>query len=1558
MSDQEDYVGRLTRSMTSRYANTTTTVTTVTATTHSDTRSSTLSLGVSPGGYGVTGGVSELTSGGHDPTFSTQRKTLFTPEHSPFPRSGLDSRLPSSGSRDFSSKSRYGVRQPLDTALKTESARSDLVTTSDLASVLLFMEKTQRDQERARQEQERARQEEREIQERFRREEERARQEERAEQERVRQEERAEQERVRREERAEMEARFYQMINAGRTNSQSSHDQRPRMDRPRLKMPELKPGDDVDAFLEHFDTTANAYDMDEPTRILYLSASLSGKARDTLNAMPEGSSYGQLKDALRKRFRLTPETYRRKFRNMRKDADETFVQFGERLKRTLNYWKTMAGMDLQDLILIEQLKNSITDELSIHITEGSPQSFDEAVERADKFAEARRSVKVMRNRTGQNTDSKALRGGNDPARRQEQNKALSAPNTSTSLEENARVNPQDRTCYNCNQPGHIRRTCPLTRSKSQQQASDSSHKGLLTRAVPTTLCQGTAVEKRDTCPSLPMFLSVVNGRVRDAVRDTGATWVFVDESLVPEDAERAGTCQVSGVQKGFQASRPIVRVKLDTPYFEGEVWAVTLEKPPYSLVIGNEVQFAGGQSCPVSYELPVQALAGVTTRAAAQREANALKPTRDPLQKGIATKVDPQTVKNLQAKDPSLDSIRQEALSEDTTATTGTQYVTKQGTLYRVFHKDGHRFRQLVVPKSLRPSILAMAHDTPMAGHLGSKRTQERVWQDFYWPGVSTDIRKYCRSCDICQRTTPKGHNRRVPLGSVPLVGEPFQKVGVDLIGPIAPASERGHRYILVMVDYATRYPEAVALKSIDTCSVAEALLQMWTRVGIPTTVLSDMGTQFVSDLMKEIHQLLGIKGVSTSPYHAQANGLVERFNGTLKQMLKRLCSEKPKDWDRLIPAILFAYREVPQESMQFSPFELLYGRTVRGPMSVLRRLWTEEDPGTEEQRTEAEYVVDLRNRLEMTCQIAKDHLKKASERYRQYYDKRARERWFEIGDEVLLLLPEKHNKLQMSWQGPYTVTERVGDWDYRVKIRGKERLYHANLLKAYVRRERCAAAVCPVVIEEEPPSEVQFQREGIPLIPLAAEETWSDVAFGPSLASSQKDDLREMCRSAESVLTDLPLKSTVGECELNMKSDKPVLVRQYPLPHSQMETIKAEVQTMLKMGVIERSSSPYSAPIVLVRKKDGAVRFCVDYRQLNQNLKFDAEPIPNVDQIFAGLGRAQYFSKLDLSKGYWQIPVKKEDRLKTAFTTPQGQFQWVTMPFGLKTAGAVFSRVMRRVLEPLRDPHVQNFMDDLMVATETWETHTASLRGVFRRLAQVNMSARPTKCRLGYREIGFLGHTVSAGVLAPEEDKICKIRDATPPETKRELRAFLGLAGYYRRFVPRFAEIALPLTNKTKGREPQKVVWSQECQKAFAEMKKVLTSEPVLILPDQNEPFVLRTDASGKGLGAVLLQERDGLLRPVAYASKKLNEAEQRYHTIEQECMAVVWGVRKFYPYLYGRHFLLESDHNPLAYLHRIRPVSRRLMGWAMELQSHSFTFRSIKGVDNLGADYLSRSC
>ena len=286
--------------------------------------------------------------------------------------------------------------------------------------------------------------------------------------------------------------------------------------------------------------------------------------------------------------------------------------------------------------------------------------------------------------------------------------------------------------------------------------------------------------------------------------------------------------------------------------------------------------------------------------------------------------------------------------------------------------------------------------------------------------------------------------------------------------------------------------------------------------------------------------------------------------------------------------------------------------------------------------------------------------------------------------------------------------------------------------------------------------------------------------------------------------------------------------------------------------------------------------------------------------------------------------------------------------------SGATLARGMRKLIDDLDD--VDNYVDDIIVHTETWEGHLVALDELFHRLSEAKLTARPTKCVMVAKAIEVIGHRVSEGIKGLQEENVRKIEGATRPKTKKQVRAFVGLTGYYRDFIPNYAAKAAPLTDLTKKGQPNKVSWEQPQEKAFVTLKRELASEPILHLPDSAEPFVLRTDASDVGIGAVLMQDHDGKLFPVSYASRKLSPRECKYSTIERECLAIVWAIQKFRVYLYGREFVLQTDHQPLIYLNRAKFLNDRIMRWAMFLQSYAMRIESIKGSENVGADYLSR--
>jgi hypothetical protein len=1428
----------------------------------------------------------------------------------------------------------------------------------------------------------------------------------------------------------------------------------------RAKTPRLPPFDEkdnLDAYLQRFERFAVTVNWKRDDWATNLSALLKGKALDVYSrlAPSQANDYDLLKDALLKRFQLTEDGFRQKFRSGKPETGETASQFVVRLDNYLDRWMALGNVSqtfdaLKDLLLREQFLLSCGKGLLLFLKERAPKDIGLMAILAEQYNLAHGEFETVKTPKINTSSASSSSYRFDKAR----------PSTE---------NFGERKCYGCGSSRHQVRDCPnkspresKDRGRSNSYASFASTDGDAGKSKPDNKpgqsdarsperrnpprsskynrnsnygkswskgkvsdekqVAGCCMAKgdnhlKDCCVSentvqlqcghnLPVMsaackkelgrpydgMPVTDGYVGSekvsVLRDSGCSGVVVKKNLVKQ-SDMTGKIQHCVLIDGTVRKVPVARVSVDTPYFVGVTDALCMENPVYDLILGNitgvrnpgdpDSSWAKTGLADTNSDLAdVGLVQAVETRAQKVRDKEATRPLKvSPLIGEIGI----DEIKAAQQIDPSLLHARNMASTGEKKVTgkyNTNWYLMYKGLLYREFQspkiEHGKIFRQLVVPEQYRILVLRLAHESIMAGHLGTKKTTDKILTQFYWPGLQNEVQRFCRSCDVCQKTVPRGKVSRIPLGEMPLIDVPFKRVAVDLVGPIQPVTDMGRRYILTLVDYATRYPEAVALKRIDTETVAEALVDMYARVGVPEEILTDMGTQFTSDLMKEVGRLLSIKQLTTTPYHPQCNGLVERFNGTLKRMLRRMCSERPKDWDRYISALLFAYRESPQESTGFSPFQLIYGRTVRGPMAILRELWTRE-VDTPEVRTTYQYVLDLKDRLQETCKLAREELQKSQKRYKVYYDRKSKDRQMSVGDKVLLLLPTDHNKLLMQWQGPHEIVGKVGLTDYRIEMKGKVKTYHANLLKKYIVREQqvvgcqqkeppgVIAQVCSAVIDcdgdawQHPETYQPGAVDDNLLIeapPVVSGETLSDVLVNDQLSEDQLREVSELLREFSDVLTDSPGTTNLVEHGIEVTTSEPVRSRPYPIPHAMRDVIKKELDSMLEMGVIEPSESAYSSPVVLVKKPDGSNRFCIDYRKLNRISKFDAEPMPNPDELFTKLSGCKYLTKIDLSKGYWQIVVKPECRHLTAFVTSEGLFQFRKMPFGFVTAGATFSRMMRKLLKGMED--ILNFLDDILVYTNTWKEHLRALRELFTRLRNACLTARPTKCMIGYGSLDFMGHTVGDGKLQPREEKLKSIVDAPRPETKKQVRSFLGLVGYFRKFIPNFSAIAAPLTDQTKKGKPSKIEWNAEQELSFNSLKQTLTRQPILKLPDLKSIFILRTDASDIGIGAVLLQEHDGTKFPIAYASKKLLPRERAYSVIERECLALVWGVRKFETYLYGVEFVLETDHYPLIYLNKAKLDNGRIMRWALFLQSFRFRIVAIKGIDNVGADFLSR--
>lgn len=420
----------------------------------------------------------------------------------------------------------------------------------------------------------------------------------------------------------------------------------------------------------------------------------------------------------------------------------------------------------------------------------------------------------------------------------------------------------------------------------------------------------------------------------------------------------------------------------------------------------------------------------------------------------------------------------------------------------------------------------------------------------------------------------------------------------------------------------------------------------------------------------------------------------------------------------------------------------------------------------------------------------------------------------------------------------------------------------------------------------------------------------------------------------------------------------RPIAKAPYRVPYHQKEVLKELIEDMLDKEIIVPSDSPWSAPIVLVRKKtaDGSekYRFCTDFRGLNSVTKVPSYPLPNIHETLEGLGQSNWFTTLDLAAGYHQIRVAEEDQAKTAFSTPDGHYHYKRMAFGLAGAPATFQILMDRVLAGIKGEMCYVYLDDVIVYSRSMEEHVARLEHVLQRLRKANLRINLEKCHFAKESVKYLGHIVSRSGVQPDPDKISAVRAYKIPQNVKEVRAFLGLVGYYRRFIREFAETARPLTQLTK--QDREFSWGTEEQRSFERLRNALCSEDVLAYPDFKLPFILSVDASGVALGAVLSQLQDGVERPIGYASRQLNAAERNYSATEKEMLAAVWATKYFRCYLYGRKFCLVTDHSALRWLLNVKDPSSRLARWQQRLAEFEYEAVYKPGKKHYNADALSR--
>ena len=1451
--------------------------------------------------------------------------------------------------------------------------------------------------------------------------------------------------------------------------------------------------DDVEGFFMQFEKVAKQAEWPQNQWTMMVQAVLSGRAQLVYANLSEDDSfnYQVVKQEVLKVYELVPESYRQKFRSLKKGDSQSHLDFAREKSKMFERWCSSKGVNsafeaLKELILVEEFKWKVHETVRCHLNEREVCTLSEAAKIADEYALTHKKQLTNPSSTRQGYQKQSNVGGGNSWGNKVAGKSGHGINSGQS-ESKGPAKSEDVTCNYCKGHGHMVPNCPvLERKRKKEQDADQqmvkpqalvtvlgrrSRGGLKSTILKSnppmigiekssalmagncsqlnaatlqkpsplvtgkssqlntdTICKrpsplitsacsfdSAAVDNHDSEKSNP-FVSwgkvSINGSEFFSIpilRDTGASQSLLlssvfDPSDIP-DTDDFILCKGLG---GATVSVPLHSVHLQSDLVRGHVTVGLIPDDGMpmkgiSLLLGNDL--AGGRVVPgvelTSTPILEQSCdddiypSCVVTRNMSRlgtsddnknRESGSMAESEDlPITESASNIVDladtvftklvgggddttysrTQLIE-LQKQDDELMGLRKEALSESESKNVPRGYYVKDDVLMRKYRPpnvspadDWAVIHQVVVPKAYRKEIMSMAHDLPVSGHLGIKKTTDRILQQFFWPGMNDEIKQYCKSCHTCQKVGKYQSDPPVaPLQPIPVIGEPFSQVVIDCVGPL-PKTRSGNEYILTIMCTATRFPEGIPVRNIKTKTISKVLLKFFTTFGLPKEIQSDQGSNFTAREFKQMMDSLGIKHKLSSAYHPESQGVLERFHSTLKTMMKAFCLEHTEDWDEGVPLLLFAARDVAQESLGYSPFEMVFGHRVRGPLSLLSAQWINSDVNI----NILDYVVKFKERLHETWAWAGKHLAATQDRMKTWYDRNARSRVFEPGEQVLVLFPVQTNPLQARFHGPYEVEKRIGDLNYLVRTpdrKKRNQLCHVNMLKRYVDRDAEAKVAVGLVtkVEENDVDGSENTTTGLPPnCKLSNSEVLRKLDQKLNhLNSYQQEQLKQMLLEYKAVFPDVPVRTTAATHDVDVGDTQPIKQHAFRVSPDKRDLTNQEVKYMLDHDIIRPSTSSWSSPCVLVPKPDGSVRFCTDYRKLNTVTKTDVYPIPRIDDCIDRVGDARYLSKIDLLKGYWCVPLTERGREVSAFVCSAGLFEYNVMPFGMKNAPATFQRMMEKVLSGLS--HSYAYIDDVVIRSDTWEEHVDNIREVLCRLADARLTVNLAKSEFACAKVSYLGYQIGQGQLAPVEAKVKVILDFAPPTDKKAVRRFLGMIGYYRKFCKNFAQLAIPLTGLL--RKDGRFNWTDECKEAFERLKHILCHHPVLKMPDFNASFELAIDASDQAAGGVLLQtdgKTESIKHPIAYFSRKFDKHQQNYSTIEKELLALILAVQHFEVYI-SRVKLLKvyTDHNPLVFLKRMKNRNRRLLNWSLLLQEYNLDIHHIKGTDNVIADALSR--
>ena len=690
-----------------------------------------------------------------------------------------------------------------------------------------------------------------------------------------------------------------------------------------------------------------------------------------------------------------------------------------------------------------------------------------------------------------------------------------------------------------------------------------------------------------------------------------------------------------------------------------------------------------------------------------------------------------------QQTDPEISKLIFRGLPEDEISQVPMCYYIKNGILMRKWRPfdvpaddEWAVYHQIVVPKSYRHEILSIAHGSPMSGHLGINKTYHKIIHHFYWPGLKSDASKYCKTCHTCQMVGKP--NQTIPkpkLQLIPAFDEPFSSKLIDCIGPL-PRTKSGNEYLLTITCTSTRFREAIPLRNIKTKSIVKALNKFFTFVGLPKSVQSDQASNFMSGIFQQVMHELGIKQYRSSTYHPESQGALERFHQTLKNMIRSYCFDTEKDWDEGIHLLLFAVRESVQESHGFSPFELVFGNSVRGPLKLLKEKFLSND---ETPLNLLQYDSDFRNRLSGACEVARSNLKTSQGKMKARYDNHIIDRKFKPGDKVLALLPIPGRPLQARYFGPYTIDKKTSDFNYIINTPGRRKnkqMCHVNMLKEYFDRDSSTSKPITVINTVPKESNVFEPEVNSDFIdksdPGPSKLENSDILINLNkklshLEPSQQEELKQLIHEYEHLFPDIPTRTDKIYHDVIVEDSKPIKQHPYRMNPLKQKYLQDEVKYLLENDFIEPSQSNYSSPCILVPKSNGTYRMCTDYRKVNSVTKTDSFPIPRIDDCIDKVGNSKYVTKFDLLKGFWQVPLTDRAKEVSALATPSSLYQYKVISFGMKNSPATFQRLVNNVICGLDG--CDAYIDDVIIYSDSWSDHLQKIRQFFDRLSRAKLN-------------------------------------------------------------------------------------------------------------------------------------------------------------------------------------------------------------------------------------------